>query len=340
MKALKYILLLLLILIIGGAIYFALLDGTYDITETKVIDAPPSLVYEEIEDFKNWENWNGWLDKEDVELTLGQQTSGVDAYFTFEDEHGDGKMVITGLDPNKRVSMDMTYDSGLAVSNSDVTMVLEPVEQGTQITWNIKGEQGLIEKAVGKVFGIDMEEEIRPMYTQSLNQLDAHLQKEMAIYSTNVDGIIQTGGGYYLYMSSSANMDNFSAIMGQMLQNIMAYMQRNNIDMYGMPMSIYEKFDPTNNSVIFSAAIPVKDRVITETDSNVLCSYREPGKAVKVTLKGSYEHLQEAWNQGQNFIQQNGLQEAEAPPYEIYKTDPSLTPNPANFLTEVYLPIQ
>jgi effector-binding domain-containing protein len=339
MKTLKYILILLLILIIGGAVYFSLKDGTYEITETRVIEAPAPLVFDQIDDFKEWENWNPWQRMEGVSSKMGEQTAGVDGYYTFTDEYGKGKMTFTGIDPDKSVKMDMFYDSGMAQSNSKVIMDLEQVENGTQVTWSIKGEQGLMEKVVGTLFGIDMEEEIRPEYKKGLENLDNYVTAAMEKFSINVDGITETGGGYHLYMSSSASMDNFSTIMSQMMQNIMSYMNRNDIDMYGNPMSIYEKFEPANNSVIFSAAIPVRDRVITETDSNVLCSYQEPGKAVKVTLKGSYDNLRASWQQGEDFILQNGLEKSTAPPFEVYKTDPMLTPNPADYITEIYIPI-
>jgi effector-binding domain-containing protein/carbon monoxide dehydrogenase subunit G len=340
MKAIKYIFILLLILIIGGAVYFSLKDGTYDITETLVIDAPPSVVYEQIEDFKEWENWNPWFKDVEIETTMGTQTQGVDANYSFIDSYGNGKMTITGLEPDTSISMNMFYDNGITTSNSEVMMTLEQVEDGTLVSWNIKGEQGLVDKALGTILGFNMEEEITPKYKKGLDNLKELVIKNMNVSSSSVDGIIETGGGYFLYMSSSAKKENFQELKTQMLQNIMSYMQRNKIDMYGMPRIIYEKINPYNDNMIFSAAIPVQNREITATNSNILCSYQEPGKAVKVTLKGAYSNLEEARKKGEEFIDKNGLVRSEEAPYEVYKTDPTLTPNPADYLTEIYLPIQ
>lgn len=340
MKAFKYIFILLLIVIIGGAIYFSLKDGKYDITESRVIAAPPSLIYEQISDFEQWENWNPWLEDEDITSIMGTQTKGVDGNYSFTDEHGNGKMTITGIDPNKLVSMNMFYDNGMTSSNSDVQMDLERVENGTKVTWNIKGEQGLLDKVMAAVFSVNMEKEIKPKYTKGLENLDNYVNNQMSLHHVNVDGIIETGGGYFLYMSSSTKQEKLQQVKSQMLQNIMSYMNRNNIDMYGMPRVVYEKIDRATNSVLFSAAIPVQNREITATNSNILSSYQEPGKAVKVTLNGAYSNLNEAWRKGEEFISQNGLVKAIASPYEIYKTDPMLTPNPANYRTEIYIPIE
>jgi effector-binding domain-containing protein len=340
MKAIKYIIILLLIFTIGGAVYFSLKDGKYDITQTRVIDAPASVIYKQIEDFKQWENWNPWLKEEEITSTMGTQTQGVDGNYSFTDDNGNGKVTITGVEPNKSLTMNMFYDNGITSSNSDVVIGLEQVENGTQVTWNMKGEQGLIDKTIATIFGIKMEEEIKPKYKNGLENLDDVVTKSMTVNSSYVDGIIETGGGYFLYMSSSSKKENFQELKTQMLQNIMSYMQRNKIDMYGMPRIIYEKINTFNDNMIFSAAIPVQNREITATDSNILCSYQEPGKAVKVTLKGAYSNIDEARKKGEEFIDQNGLLRSEEAPYEIYKTDPMLTPNPADYLTEIYLPIQ
>lgn len=340
MKAVKYIFILLLILIIGSAVYFSIKDGKYNITRTENIEAPASLLFDQIKDFNKWSNWNPQFTNEEVSTTMGNQTQGVDGSYSFIDANGNGTVTITGIEPDKFITMNLIYESGLVTSNSNLTMSLEPTEGGTMLSWNIKGEQELLEKATTAIFGNQKEEEIVSNYEQGLKNIGDVVKKNMTVYSTNVDGIIETGGGYFLYMSTSSSKENLPDLMGQMLQNIKSYMQRNQIESYGMPRVIYEKNDPLSKNLIFSAAIPVQNREITETDSNVLCSYREPSKAVKITLKGDYKNLPEAWRKGEEFIAQNGLEKSKAAPYEVYKTDPLLTDNPASYITEIYIPIQ
>ncbi|MBF4983946.1 SRPBCC family protein [Nonlabens mediterrranea] len=339
MKVLKYLFLFLLVIIVGSAVYFSLQDGSYYISEKKTIKAPPEMVYEQISDFKNWNHWNPWTNSSDVTNTLGDVTTGINGFYTFTDEYGNGSMTFTALEPQKSIEADMEYHTGLTDSNSIVTMSLNPVPEGTEVTWTIKGEDGLKNKVMNFIFGLDLEEEIRPMYKKGLNNIEDYLLVEMKKYEISNPGLVDYGGGYILYKTTSTTMENFSVEMADMLQEIMTYMKNENISMHGMPMSIYEKFDYNNNSVIFSAAIPVRDRVIPATDATVLCTYIEPTRAVKVTLKGTYDHLQEAWEKGQLFMAQQGYITGLQAPFEIYKTDPALTPNPADNLTEIYLPV-
>ncbi|MGJ8684432.1 MAG: SRPBCC family protein [Nonlabens sp.] len=339
MKVLKYLFLLILITFIGGAVFFSLKDGSYSITEKKTIQAHPSVVYEQLADFKNWQNWNPWSSSPDVTNTLGEQTTGIDGNYSFTDEYGNGSMTFTELNPDKSIQAQMNYHTSLTNSESIVSMTLNPVENGTEVVWNIKGEDGLKNKVMNFIFGLDLENEIRPMYQKGLANLEEYVSASMKKYEISNPGLVDYGGGYILYKSKSSNMANFSKEMGTMLQDIMKYMKEENISMFGMPMSIYEKMDISNNSVIFSTAVPVRDRVIPAADSSVLCTYIEPTRAVKITLTGTYDHLQEAWKKGEIFLAQQGYIPSKQPPFEIYKTDPALTPNPANNVTEIYFPI-
>ena len=60
MKALKYIVLILLILFIGCSTYVAVQPNSYDISRTRTINAPSAVIYNEIIDFKNWSAWSPW----------------------------------------------------------------------------------------------------------------------------------------------------------------------------------------------------------------------------------------------------------------------------------------
>ena len=58
MKALKYVLFLLLIIGIGFAIYIAVQPNSFEVTRSHIINAPQQVVYNEVIDLKNWEKTN------------------------------------------------------------------------------------------------------------------------------------------------------------------------------------------------------------------------------------------------------------------------------------------
>lgn len=63
-------------------------------------------------------------------------------------------------------------------------------------------------------------------------------------------------------------------------------------------------------------------------------------KALKTTLKGNYTNLPKAWEAAQKHVAENNIQQSDMFPFEIYQTDPDNVPNPANWVTEIYIPIK
>ena len=111
--------------------------------------------------------------------------------------------------------------------------------------------------------------------------------------------------------------------------------------MAGAPFTIYHTFDQENNAVMFSCAVPVTERVITESGSGILTGFLKPFKAIKTTLKGDYKNSKEAWETAFKYLGENNLEQVQgAADLEVYVTDPMQTPNPADLITEIFIPIK
>jgi hypothetical protein len=61
MKALKIILITVLILVGAFIILNAFLPAKYEVERSVNINAPKEIVFEQVVDFKNWEQWSPWL---------------------------------------------------------------------------------------------------------------------------------------------------------------------------------------------------------------------------------------------------------------------------------------
>ena len=346
MKLLKYFFFLILIVVIGGAIYFGTQDGTYAVTESKVINAPASLIFNNVNDFKNWQSWGPWMAKDpDVKINYAEQTAGEGGSYSWTsdvEEVGNGSMTSQKVIPNKEIAQSITFNTPIGNSKSDVTWKFEPTENPTQtkVTWGMSGEQSLLEKVFMTFSNIDLEADIKTMYQEGLTNLEGVVTKEMQKYSINPNGVSQYGGGYYMYNTTAARMDEIGLKMGPLMGQVMGFMQRENIKQAGAPFTIYNQIDPAQNSVIFSAAIPVKEKINTPQGSPILSGYLQPVTAVKVTLKGDYKNLPEAYAKGQAFLSKNGyISHPTAKMFEVYSTDPSVVLNPAEWITEIYIPI-
>ena len=329
----------MLIVIIGGAIYIAVQPNEFEVTRTRTIKAPAAVIYNNVIDFKNWEAWSSWVEADpDMKITLSDQTKGINGSYSWEDKDGVGTMKITETEPNVSIKQRMQFAE---FPPSDVNWKFNTNTDGsTDATWTISGKDlPFVFKMFSVLMG-GMENQIGPHYERSLEKLDSIVVNSMKAFEVKVDGITEYGGGFYMYKTTSATGANISQVMAKQYGEIMAYMGQNNIASNGMPFTIYNDMTAQDGSINMSNAIPVKNKVNVERDSQVLCGYIPKTKALKTTLKGNYINLPKAWQETMAYIAENNLSQSNIKPFEIYTNDPGNFPNPADWVTEIYIPIE
>ena len=339
MKTIKYILLLLLILIIGFSIYIAVQPNSFEVTRTKTINAPQSVVYNNIIDFKNWESWSSWKDaKPATVITLAEQTKGIGGSYAWEDEDGVGSMKTIATTPMTSISQEMQFGDN---PNSDVTWDLKPNEDGTtEVTWTIKGDKLPFKFKIFSTLMGGMEKQIGPHFERGLTMLDSVLQDEMKVYTIKTEGVTEHSGGYYIYKTASCKLSEFEKNMKQMLPEVGAYAMTHNVTMAGPPFILYLKWDEENDAAIFSTCVPTNSKIISD-EPDILTGKLESFRAVKTILKGDYENLKEAWEASMTYISDNNLEIIEnGSMLETYLTDPMSHPNPAKWVTEIYVEVK
>ncbi len=339
MKYIKYILLLLLILIIGVSIYIAVQPNSFEVTRTKTINAPQSVVYDNVIDFKNWEAWNSWIEeKPEMVMTLGEKTKGIGGSYQWTDEGEVGNFKTVDTTPNSTITQEMQFGE---FPKSNVNWEFKSNDDGsTEVTWTITGKDLPFGFKMVSAFMGGMEKQIGPHFDRGLILLDSVIQNEMKVYSIKVEGITQHSGGYYLYNTASCKFSDFEKNMTTMLPKVGAYAMTHNVTMAGPPFILYHKWDEENDTVMFSTCVPTNSRIITD-EAEILTGKLESFRTVKTVLKGNYSNLKEAWNTTMAYIADNSLEMVEGGPMlETYLTDPMSEKNPAKWITEIYVAVK
>lgn len=339
MKFIKFLLFVILIVLIGGAIYFATQDGNYNIEQSKVINAPKSVVYDIVQDFQTWEHWGPWKAEEpDMQFNYPEKTAGEGGAYSWEGSMN-GSMETTAVVANTSLEQDLSIMTPGGERNPKVSWRFEDAENGgTKVTWSMRGEHTLMDKAYFAFTGMDFDAQQVEMYTKGLEGLSAMAFDSTQKHEVTANGITEYGGGFYLYKTSSANTQNISRTMGENYGVVMAYMNTNGLKQSGMPFTIYNEM-LEGGGVIMSNAIPVKEKIVVQGDAMVLSGYIPKSKVVKVTLKGNYIYLPKAWEEAYAYVEKYRLEQIDKP-FEIYTTDPGDYPNPADWITEIYIPIK
>ncbi|HEY9168362.1 MAG TPA: SRPBCC family protein [Lutibacter sp.] len=335
MKYLKYFVFFLLAAAIGIAIYVAVLKSDYDLQSSRIIKAPSEVIFEHVNDFKTWENWIPWLEKDPTMVTSYKDTtSGVGATYSWEGKDGKGNLKTISAMPNNEITQQIDFGKG---SIAEVYWNFIEVDEGTEVKWGMRGKFSFGDKFYW-LFKGGIEKNLIPIYDRGLELLEQYTLTELERHSFEAIGAVDYGGGYYLYQTVSCQIKEIEQKMNEMFPVIVTYMAENNIEASGKPFTLNHKWDEQNNTAMFSACIPVKERVITTGE--VLTGYLKPQKTFKTIFKGDYKFANEAWETAYNGLVAQGFSEiVGAEPFEIYTVGPNNTKNPAKWITEIYIPI-
>lgn len=340
MKSIKYILLLLLILVIGFSIYVAVQPNEYTFNRSRTIEAPASVLYDKVNDFKQWPAFSPWIEQDkEATLNYAEKTVGKDASYSWNGEVlGEGSMTTLETEANMSIKQKIEFIKPFE-ANADISWFFEPTNSGTKVTWHMEGKQDFMTKLFTTVMG-SIESETGPNFERGLFKLDSVAQAEMKVYSINVEGVTQHSGGYYLYNTTSCKFSEFETNMKEMLPQVGAYAMTHNVTMAGPPFILYHKWDEENDAVIFSCCVPTNSKIISN-EPGILTGQLKSFKTVKTVLKGNYDNLKEAWETTMTYIADNKLEMIEGGPMlETYLTDPMSHPNPAKWVTEIYVAVK
>jgi len=145
MKFLKYLFLFLLIAIVAGSIYLATLDGSYDVKRSRIIEAQPEVVFNDLNDYKNWQEWGPWYEEDStIVATYPENTVGEGASYSWMSEDGEGEMRTLKVDKPKSLDQEIIFKTPFGPMRSDVYWILEKVDEGTNLTWGMKGEMSFL----------------------------------------------------------------------------------------------------------------------------------------------------------------------------------------------------
>lgn len=338
MKAGKLIVFLLLILIIGCCTYVAVQPNNFEVVRTRTIEVPAAVIYDNVIDYRNWEAWSSWIEKKpDTKITYPEQTKDIGGSYSWEDDDGVGNMKTLATTPSTYIEQSMQLND---YEPSKVTWNFEGTEDGkTNVTWTMKGDKIPFSFKLYALFSGGFDTMIGPDFERGLEKLDSLLVESTKKHVVSVNGITEYGGGFYLYKTTNAKDSNISQKMAEQYESLMAYVTKNNIAMAGMPLTIYNEMNPENSTVIMSNGLPVNQKIEVAEDSDISCGFMSKTKVLKTTLKGNYTYLGDAWDIALKYIADNNLIQSLEKPFEIYTNDPRDFPNPADWITEIYIPI-
>lgn len=129
-----------------------------------------------------------------------------------------------------------------------------------------------------------------------------------------------------------------AAALGAALGQVFQYAQQNGIALAGQPFTRYIEWGPGIWTI--EAGLPVTSMPgKTSSKGDVRADVLPGGLAATTTHTGPYDKLNEAHAALQQWMEAEGLRSAGAP-WEVYVTDPADHPDPENWKTDLFWPVE
>lgn len=170
MKALKTIVLVVLLLPIALVLAAFLLPSTYRVERSQLIKAPSDAVFAQINTLKTWPEWTAWTVARypDMKVSFEGPDSGVGATYSWDGKSsGQGVLKLTRAEPGKGVWYDLDFDHGKFKSTGG--LILEPAGDSVKVTWFNEGNLGA--NPVSRYFGLMMDKMMGPDFATGLLNL-------------------------------------------------------------------------------------------------------------------------------------------------------------------------
>lgn len=174
MKILKVVLACFALIVATFLIIAAFLPAEFTVSRSQSIDAPPVIVFAQVNDLKQWEAWQPWLVEDpDMELMYSATTIGEGASYTWSsDKTGDGKLTITESVMGEKIVNDVDFGPN---GNGQGEFLFAPEGDGTKVTWTMRGN---LPYPTGRYFGPMMDSMLGAQFEDGLTRLKTVSEKD------------------------------------------------------------------------------------------------------------------------------------------------------------------
>lgn|SRR5699024_1912789 len=340
MKILKYLIYLILLLGIGGAILISTDKGVYTLSATKKLDIPQEMVYDAI---RNWDNWKNWHERwtEDPTTSLHSESKTLE-WVSKNNLYEKGFAKFTKSIPHTTLEFESDIQTSSGNMHQKNKIKLERKDNtSTLVHWDSEvtlsfGQK--LKKRLGK--GKQYIESETEMFLSSLDALANILTQEMEKHHSEVVGMTIIPETNYIHTATNSTKTNFIPTAINKINQLYQFAEQYGIPIIGSPEVIIHKRENNQKNFLFSVALPLPEgyELNLENPEFVIGTF-EIQSVLKTTLVGNYKYWDETLELGIEYLEKQRLvyplEEGIILKWTNFKDQPV---NPAKWLTEIYIP--
>jgi effector-binding domain-containing protein len=302
------------------------------IKRSTVINASVSKIYEVLIDFRQWPIWSPWLRLEPgAKIEIAEDGES----YQWEGKRvGSGKMTIIGITPNEESVYDLLFLKPFK-SRATVAFKLEAQGNACLVTWlmdtSLPFYMGWMKKTMIANMNAD--------YDRGLLMLKDYLEKGEVVSESYEEGVSHYPGCSYVGVTTECTLEEMKSTMEDDFSELSIWVDNEELDVVGEPLTIYHKVDRVKNQCAFTIAVPIEGEPASIPRPYHMGNIPEM-KTFKILHEGPYKHLSNAWALGAAMIQSKEIDVIKGyPPFEIYENDPQDTADEL-LETGIYFPVK
>lgn len=142
MRTLRIFTIMLAILAVAAVVTALSLKGKWQVQASQYISAPADKVFPYISTLKKWPEWTVWNQTKYPNLQMSYEgtESGKGAVQIWHDGDDKGVLEIVASEPDHYIEYNLNMNEGLFLMQGRIK--LSKASQGTQITWELSGDNG------------------------------------------------------------------------------------------------------------------------------------------------------------------------------------------------------
>ena len=334
MKALKYIGLALLAIILIYVIAAAVSPKEQEVSVTYHSDQPVDKLYTAASDFHHFANWNAWSKMEEDESTeiIGSGNAVGDIWKWEGDTIGKGELENLELVENQKIVREMRFFIPWESTGKDI-MEFKETEEGTEIVWKSLNEVPFMMRPV---FSAMMNATLKPQLESGLKNMEklaSEIKMKPESHMSEIT-VEEMDAVQYIGIRRMAKVSELADVFTDRYGQLDAFCKKHNIEPAGMPMAFYHTWDGIETDL--EAAFPVAKKVSGEGDIHY--GTMPAMQVVSAVHYGPYESSESTHMAIDSYLEQNELVN-NGPVCEIYMNDPS-TVAPEEIQTKIMYPVK
>ena len=307
MKFLKWLLIIVVVIVGIIAIYGVTQPAQMTVKESIEINAPTSVVFDEIENFESWGQWSAW-DKMDTAMqqayegepgAVGHKNSWVSKNMAV----GIGSQEIIEVRDNEFMKVKMFFNG--SIDENLASFTLTENDGKTTVVWDMLGaETPFYARIMNTIF--------KPMIVQSYKTSLADLKTVVESKPVEVPNplnleIVEVESQPIISILDSCSVDEMTTKMKELYTELGVYMGMNGIESGSNSLSYYYTYSP--EKVVFEPAFTVSE--VIETEGRIQSRNTPAGKALKAVYVGDYEGLTEVRMEIEAYSKAKGIELAD-----------------------------